>query len=159
MIGKCGDILTGKVCSHTRPRPSLGTRHKSGPIRIQTGVRYRGPHWRYAALIGIVDISETVPNEVLAVERERWASVIRKSDHGWPIFDQTEAIGFMRAYSGMSEDECRELLLEEGDAELGKFRVRGGASKELIASLPKIAFSPDPRFRRNRRARPYAERL
>ena len=69
--------------------------------------------WRYAVLIGITDHDGIFADEVVRSDRNRFGHLIKKNNSGLPIFDDTEAIGFMIELSGMRDKECREVLLEE----------------------------------------------
>ena len=68
--------------------------------------------WRYAVLIGITNFEDIVAMNVLLSDRERWGHLI-KTDDGLPVFDDDEAVQFMHELSGMPEQDCWEVLLEE----------------------------------------------
>jgi hypothetical protein len=69
--------------------------------------------WRYAVLIGITDHEGVVSKEVAEADRKRWAGLIKKAPSGRPAFIDDDAIAFMQELSGMSYDDCREVLIEE----------------------------------------------
>ena len=69
--------------------------------------------WRYAALIGITNLDDMVPKEIIDEDRRRWAHLIKQGPSGKPAFIDEEAIEFMRELSGMSDEDCAEVLQDE----------------------------------------------
>jgi hypothetical protein len=71
--------------------------------------------WRYAALIGITDMSDMLSEHELESDKRNWPQLIRNSGEGLAVFDDEDAVEFMMAHSGMSEGECAQVLSEEWD--------------------------------------------
>ena len=67
--------------------------------------------WRYVVLVGIVDPTDIVTDEVVKRDRQRWSHLIKNVGH--LVFDETDAIHFMQAESGQPRETCHRVLLEE----------------------------------------------
>jgi hypothetical protein len=68
--------------------------------------------WRYAALIGITDISDIASPTDLEDDRRHYAHLV-KLHNGRPSFDENDAVRFMMDKSGLSDADCRTVLLVE----------------------------------------------
>lgn len=68
--------------------------------------------WRYAVLIGVTDHEGIVTEEIAQADRKRWPDLIKTHD-GLPVFDENGAVSLMMELSGMSDEDCRKVLLEE----------------------------------------------
>lgn len=64
--------------------------------------------WRYAALIGIVDSDAGA--DVLASDRAKYPQFIKATADGTPIWDQTDAVQFVRELTGQPDDVCKRWL-------------------------------------------------
>jgi hypothetical protein len=71
--------------------------------------------WRYAAFIGIVDMSDIFTNDILEEDKRDWSHLIKQSQSGLPVFHEADAIEFVQTHSGMRLEDCRKVLNEEWD--------------------------------------------
>jgi len=74
--------------------------------------------WRYAVLIGVVAREGVVAEAVAAEDRKRWTRLIKKSANGLPMFDELDALAFVREMSGLPEAECLLVVRQQWMEEL-----------------------------------------
>jgi hypothetical protein len=69
--------------------------------------------WRNAVLIGITSYDGIVSQEDAEADRHRWRELIKNGPSGKPALFDEDAIEFMQALSGLSYEDCFEVLSEE----------------------------------------------
>lgn len=63
--------------------------------------------WRYAQLIGIVDVvPHDIPEHIAQMDKARYSHFIRRDSQGRPIWDDSEAIIFVQELTGYERRIC-----------------------------------------------------